>query len=222
MKQLLKKYILSIPIVYRYYCFKNTIINKVTLYDYITHRMCLKLWGAKDKVYWPVHKNSEIACPNNIYVGVNANPGTRPGCYIQGNGGIYVGNYVQFASNIGIISANHDLNDQALHVNNPVIIGSYSWIGQGALIMPGVKLGPRVIVGAGSVVTKSFPNGWCVVAGNPARIIKELDPKSFVFPQQKYRMNGFLTESEFERLILSKQHKIKEMKELAEEIDVVK
>lgn len=220
MKIIIKKLLLSIPSVYRYYSFRSSIINKVKLWDYFKNRMLIKLMGG-GRIYWPVHKVSEIACPNNIYVGVNSNPGTRPGCYIQGNGGIYVGNYVQFASNIGVISANHDLNNQSLHINNPVIIGSYSWIGQGALIMPGVHLGPRVIVGAGSVVTKSFPDGWCVIAGNPAKVIKELNPKDYVYPQQDYKMHGYLTEREFKKLILSRQPKIQEMLDLACEIDVV-
>ncbi len=178
------------------------------------------LKGGGGRVYWPVHPVSEIACPDNIYVGVNSNPGTRPGCYIQGNGGIYIGNFVQFASNIGVISANHDLNDQSKHINNPVVIGSYSWIGQGALIMPGVVLGQRVIVGAGAVVTKSFPEGWCVIAGNPARKIKELDQKAFIFPQNKYIMHGFLTSKEFERKILNRKPMIKKMYQLASSIEL--
>jgi acetyltransferase-like isoleucine patch superfamily enzyme len=43
-----------------------------------------------------------------------------------------------------------------------------------AMILPGVHLGDNTIVGAGSVVTKSFPEGNVVIAGNPAKIIKKL------------------------------------------------
>jgi acetyltransferase-like isoleucine patch superfamily enzyme len=45
-----------------------------------------------------------------------------------------------------------------------------------AVILPGVTLGENTIVGAGAIVTKSFPEGWCVLAGNPARVIRKLDP----------------------------------------------
>jgi acetyltransferase-like isoleucine patch superfamily enzyme len=45
----------------------------------------------------------------------------------------------------------------------------------GAIVLPSVKLGDFTIVGAGAVVTKSFPEGYCVIAGNPARIIKQLN-----------------------------------------------
>ena len=54
-----------------------------------------------------------------------------------------------------------------------VKIGKNVWIGDKASIMPGVKIGDGVIVGANSVVTKDIPS-YCLVAGNPARIIKKL------------------------------------------------
>ncbi len=52
-----------------------------------------------------------------------------------------------------------------------MIIGNHVWIGENALILKGVKIGDNSIVGAGSVVTKDVPNN-SIVAGNPARIIK--------------------------------------------------
>lgn len=49
-------------------------------------------------------------------------------------------------------------------------IGNYVYLGSRSLIMPGVTIGDNVLVAAGSVVTKSIPDGW-VVGGNPARFI---------------------------------------------------
>jgi acetyltransferase-like isoleucine patch superfamily enzyme len=52
------------------------------------------------------------------------------------------------------------------------------WVAMGAIILPGVKLGDFTTVGAGAIVTKSFPEGYCVIAGNPAKIIKHLDKEA--------------------------------------------
>ena len=183
-----------LPIVSGYMDFKGSISNEVSFKQFL----CFKL--KKDKsIYWPVHKRSEVTHPDRIFVGINTNAGTRPGCYLQGNGGIYLGNYVHFASNIGIISGNHDIYDQTRRVNKEVRIGDYSWLGMGAIILPGVELGPRTIVGAGSVVTKSFPDGYCVIAGNPARLIKTLDKEKFVPTKYRTEFYGYIPKEKFKQ-----------------------
>ncbi len=180
------------PPISSYLRFRKSLSNKVSFWQY------LKFLLRNDKrVYWPVHKNSEVTHPDKIFVGINTNAGTRPGCYIQGNGGIYLGNYVHFASNIGIISGNHDVNDQMKHVNKEVRIGDYTWIGMGAIILPGVVLGTRTIVGAGSIVTKSFPDGFCVIAGNPARLIKTLEPSEFKPTKFRSEYYGYIPKERF-------------------------
>ena len=56
-----------------------------------------------------------------------------------------------------------------------VIIGEKCWIGMNCVVLPGVTLGDHTIVGAGAVVTKSFKDGYCVIAGNPAKKIKDIE-----------------------------------------------
>lgn len=190
----LKTLMKYMPIISGYMDFKGSISNKVTFLQFLRFKL-----KTDKRVYWPVHKNSEVTHPDRIFVGINTNAGTRPGCYLQGNGGIYLGNYVHFASNIGIISGNHDLYDQSKHVNKEVRIGDYTWIGMGAIILPGVSLGPRTIVGAGSVVTKSFPDGYCVIAGNPARLIKTLEKEKFVPTKYRTEFYGYIPKEKFKQ-----------------------
>ena len=59
-----------------------------------------------------------------------------------------------------------------LQISNGIIIGDGVWIGQNAIILPGVSIGDKSIIGAGSVVTHDVPS-YCVAVGNPARIIKK-------------------------------------------------
>ena len=154
--------------------------------------------GGNRKAYWPVHVTSKVTNPANILAGIDTCPGFMGGCYIQGIGKIYIGDYTQIAPNVVIISANHDLYDTRKHIPNEVSIGKYCWIGAGAKIMPGVILGDFTIVGAGAVVTKSFADGYCVIGGNPAKIIKMLE-KNLCKPfHNNVAYNGYIRSDKFD------------------------
>lgn len=123
---------------------------------------------------WSVNYTTRVIQPENIKLGENSERNFlfSGGCYIQANNGIEIGSNVWWGPNVGIISANHDPKNMTGHIKEkPIVIGDNVWIGMNSVILPGVSLGNGVIVGAGSVVTKSFPDN-VIIAGNPAKIIK--------------------------------------------------
>ena len=132
-----------------------------------------------------------------IYVGINSTV-ARPGCYLQGAGTIRFGDYVQLAPNVGILSANHDLYDQRKYNVAPIVIEDYSWIGMNSVVTAGVILGPRTIVAAGAVVTKSFPDGYCILAGVPAKVVKYLDKEKFIPWHYEQEYYGYIPKDKFE------------------------
>ena len=155
--------------------------------------------GFNRKVYWPVHFTSVISNYKNIKIGIGTAPGLSPGCYIQGGGKIYIDDYTIIAPNVGIISSNHDLNDNSKHIDSKVIIGKYCWLGMNSVVLPNVVLGDYTIVGAGAVVTKSFKDGYCVIAGNPARKIKELKKEECIHFENKFKYYGYIRVDKFKK-----------------------
>jgi len=126
---------------------------------------------------WPVSPFIMISDPRNIdFHPDDLNNFQHIGCYFQNfSAKIVIGRGTYIAPNVGIITANHDLNNLDAHLpGNDVVIGISCWIGMNSILLPGVHLGPHTIVGAGSVVTKSFAEGNVIIAGNPAKIIKSL------------------------------------------------
>ena len=96
------------------------------------------------------------------------------GCLMMSAGGITIGDDTQVAANVQLLTNNHDLYKRQVITCKPITIGKNVWIGAGATILPGVTIGDNAIVGASSVVTKNVePN--CIVAGNPAKLIKHID-----------------------------------------------
>lgn len=157
-----------------------------------------KVLGFNRSVYWPVHHSSIVGNWRNVWAGVETCPGYMPGCYIQGIGKIFIGDYTQISCNVGLITSNHDVYDNRMHsVVEEIRIGEYCWIGMNTVILPGVTLGDFTIVGAGAVVKHSFPDGHCVIVGNPAKIIKLLDQGQCIRHKSKYEYCGYIPKNQF-------------------------
>jgi maltose O-acetyltransferase len=87
---------------------------------------------------------------------------------------VQIGDYTLFGPSVQIYTATHPLNHELRRKQEfakPITIGSDVWVGGAAIICPGVTIGSRSVIGAGSVVTRDMP-AWTVCAGVPCRPIR--------------------------------------------------
>lgn len=108
----------------------------------------------------------QMVCADKVVIGKNV--------FINSNflamprGGITIEDDVLIASNVSLISNNHDPYERQVLLCKPVLIKKGAWLGAGATVLPGVTIGKYAIVGAASVVTHDVPD-YAVVVGSPAR-----------------------------------------------------
>ena len=121
--------------------------------------------------YYGEKYSPKINIGNNVYIAYN--------CTILSAAPVIIEDNTLIASNVFISSENHGMNPEYGESygitplkSNKVIIGEGCWIGEKAMILPGVVLGKRCIVSAGAVVTKSFPP-YTLVGGVPAKVLKK-------------------------------------------------
>lgn len=106
------------------------------------------------------------------------------GTSIIGHLSIEVGDDVFTGMNVYITDQNHGYENldepigKQLPNEQPVSIGESSWIGSGAIILPGSKIGDHVVIGANSVVTGEIP-AYSVAVGSPARVVRQYDGNSW-------------------------------------------
>jgi maltose O-acetyltransferase len=89
---------------------------------------------------------------------------------------VTIGDHTLFGPAVQIYTATHPLNAELRRrqeSGKPIEIDSDVWVGGGAIICPGVKIGSKTVIGAGSVVTRDVPAG-VFAAGNPCRVIREI------------------------------------------------
>jgi maltose O-acetyltransferase len=97
-------------------------------------------------------------------------------CVVLDVARVIVGDYTLFGPAVQIYTATHPLDAtlrRRQEFAKPISLGSDVWIGGGAILCPGVQIGSRSVIGAGSVVTRDIPEG-VVAAGNPCRVIRSL------------------------------------------------
>lgn len=112
---------------------------------------------------------SNIALGERVYFNFN--------CVILDPAPVAIGDRVMFGPAVQVYTATHPLDavERAggLEFAQPIDIGADVWIGGGAIVCPGVRIGARSVIGAGAVVTRDVPED-VFAAGNPCRVVKRL------------------------------------------------
>jgi maltose O-acetyltransferase len=98
-------------------------------------------------------------------------------CVVLDVAPVRIGSGTLFGPAVQIYAATHPLSAVArrtgLEAGQPIEVGEDVWVGGGAIICPGVSIGARSVIGAGSVVTRDVPAG-VLAAGNPCRVIRQI------------------------------------------------
>lgn len=135
--------------------------------------ICTELFGIGGETVWmqpPFYCDygSNIELGDRVFFNFN--------CIVLDVCRVTIGDYTMFGPAVQILTPMHPLNAELRRkqeYGKPIEIGSDVWVGGGALILPGVRIGSRSVIGAGSVVTRDIPDG-VFAAGNPCRVIREL------------------------------------------------
>ena len=139
----------------------------------LRRRVLMELLGAGGESAWiqpPFHCDygSNIELGERVFFNFN--------CVVLDVCRVVIGDFTLFGPAVQIYTATHPMNAELRRkqeCGKPIEIGSDVWVGGGAIICPGVKIGSKTVIGAGSVVTRDIPAG-VLAAGNPCRVIREI------------------------------------------------
>ena len=130
-----------------------------------------------------IGEGTELRPPLYVDYGANITVGAR--CFANYGlvaldvARISIGDDVQIGPNVQLLTPTHPVEPeprrQKWEAAEPITIGDNVWLGGGAIVLPGVSIGANTVVGAGAVVAKDLPAN-VVAVGNPARVVRELDP----------------------------------------------
>lgn len=141
------------------FCKRYTkLVNKLFEYDIMND----------NEIRQPLH----IANAKNMVVGKGVFINYNFSCIARQN--VTIEDNVYIGPNVSLFTSNHDFIDHKIIHSSPIHICKNVWIAANVIVLPGVTIGENAVIGAGSVVTKDV-KPFTVVAGNPAKYIKEVE-----------------------------------------------
>jgi len=147
----------------KFYKFKNKLLNLV---------------GMKISLSARIFSTVQIFGPNIVEIGDDTFIGHEVLITGSKDSQVIIGNYVDIAPKVIINTGTHHIDTEGLHVagkgiGKDIIIKNGSWIGMGSILLPGITIGQKSIIAAGSIVTKDVEDN-VLVAGNPAVVKRRL------------------------------------------------
>lgn len=121
-----------------------------------------------------IHPHFHCDYGSNIHLGRNVFFNFN--CVVLDVCEVHIGDFTMFGSGVQVLTPLHPMNAmerRGREYGKPVHIGADVWVGAGALILPGVRIGSRSVIGAGSVVTRDIPDD-VVAVGNPCRVLRNI------------------------------------------------
>jgi len=113
------------------------------------------------------------------YISIGARTFANYGLVALDVASITIGADVQIGPNVQLLTPTHpvdiELRREKYEAAQPIVIGDNVWLGAGAIVLAGVTIGENSVIGAGAVVTKNVPAN-VVAVGNPARVIRDIEP----------------------------------------------
>lgn len=137
------------------------------------NQLLAELFGIETDVYitppFFCDYGRNIALGSNVYFNFN--------CVILDVAKVTIGDNVLFGPAVQVYTASHpmdaDERRSGIEYGRPIVIGTDVWLGGGTILCPGISIGERSVIGAGSVVVKDIPAG-VFAAGNPCRVIRQI------------------------------------------------
>lgn len=126
-----------------------------------------------------IGKHTRISCGGNGKISIGENVLIDDYVYIMSHESIVIGDNTKIAAFTFITDFNHNYADKRTPLvkqgynTKPVRVGEHVWIGTHTILLPGITVGDRVVIGAGSVISHNIASG-SVVVGNPSRVIKNI------------------------------------------------
>ncbi len=128
-----------------------------------------------------------IQWPSRLFVGENCC--INDGCLMQCQGGVRLGNNVTISTGAIVLARQYQMSDwqqqcqkdepDMEHEEKSVFLNDHTWIGAGAIVLPGVQIrGKGVVVAAGTIVTKDVDEDYVLIAGSPMRIVKHYNQQA--------------------------------------------